>query len=89
MAPVSFTLVFSSMLNDVFHAKDLGAIIRFRTDGTPVYNEEKRCDAVRDRAYTIETEIPPSHHQTLRHLCVCLCVVPAADRYNTQSCMHL
>ena len=33
MAPLLFTLVFSAMLNDAFHNNDLGALIRFRTDG--------------------------------------------------------
>ena len=33
MAPLIFTLVFSAMLNDAFHDNDLGALIRFRTDG--------------------------------------------------------
>ena len=35
MAPLLFTLVFSAMLNDAFN--DLGALIRFRTDGN-VFN---------------------------------------------------
>ena len=33
MAPLSFTLVLSAMLNDAFHDNDLGALRRFRTDG--------------------------------------------------------
>ena len=33
MSPLLFTLVFSAMLNDAFHDNDLGALIRFRTDG--------------------------------------------------------
>ena len=33
MAPLLFTLVFSAMLYDAFHDNDLGALIRFRTDG--------------------------------------------------------
>ena len=37
MAPLLFTLVFSAMLNDAFHYNDLGALIRFRTDGN-VFN---------------------------------------------------
>ena len=37
MAPLLFTLVFSAMLNDAFHDNDLGALIRFRTDGN-VFN---------------------------------------------------
>ena len=37
MAPLLFTLVFSTMLNDAFHDNDLGALIRFRTDGN-VFN---------------------------------------------------
>ena len=37
MAPLLFTLVFSAMLYDAFHDNDLGALIRFRTDGN-VFN---------------------------------------------------
>ena len=37
MAPLLFTLVFSAMLNGAFHDNDLGALIRFRTDGN-VFN---------------------------------------------------
>ena len=37
MAPLIFTLVFSAMLYDAFHDNDLGALIRFRTDGN-VFN---------------------------------------------------
>ena len=37
MTPLLFTLVFSAMLNDAFHDNDLGALIRFRTDGS-VFN---------------------------------------------------
>ena len=37
MAPLLFPLVFSAMLNDAFHDNDLGALIRFRTDGN-VFN---------------------------------------------------
>ena len=37
MAPLLFTLVFSTMLNDAFHDNDLGSLIRFRTDGN-VFN---------------------------------------------------
>ena len=33
MAPLIFTLVFSAMVYDAFHDNDLGALIRFRTDG--------------------------------------------------------
>ena len=32
MAPLSFTLVFSAMLNDAFHDNNIGALIRFQTD---------------------------------------------------------
>ena len=37
MAPLLFTLVFSVMLNDAVHNNDVGALIRFRTDGN-VFN---------------------------------------------------
>ena len=37
MAPLLFTLLFSAMLYDAFHDNDLGALIRFRTDGN-VFN---------------------------------------------------
>ena len=37
MAPLLFALVFSAMLYDAFHDNDLGALIRFRTDGN-VFN---------------------------------------------------
>ena len=37
VAPLLFTLVLSAMLNDAFHDNDLGALIRFRTDGN-VFN---------------------------------------------------
>ena len=37
MAPLLITLVFSAMLYDAFHDNDLGALIRFRTDGN-VFN---------------------------------------------------
>ena len=37
VAPLLFTLVFSAKLNDAFHDNDLGALIRFRTDGN-VFN---------------------------------------------------
>ena len=33
LAPLLFTLVCSAMLNDTFRDNDLGALIRFRTDG--------------------------------------------------------
>ncbi len=33
MAPLLSTLVFSAMFSDAFHDNDLGALIRFRTDG--------------------------------------------------------
>ena len=37
MAPLLFKLVFSAMFYDAFHDNDLGALIRFRTDGN-VFN---------------------------------------------------
>ena len=40
MAPLFFTLVFSAMLNDAFHDNNLGALVRFRTDGT-VFNLQR------------------------------------------------
>ena len=37
MAPLLFTFLFSAMLNDEFHDNELGALIRFRTDGNVFY----------------------------------------------------
>ena len=46
MAPLLFTLVFSAMLNDAFHDNDLGALIRFRTDGN-VFNLRRLKSRIR------------------------------------------
>ena len=65
MAPLLFRLVFSAMLYGAFHDHDVGALIRFRTDGNVFnlrrHNSKTRTSKVLIRDLLLPTLLPDPH----------------------------